>query len=711
MPFLPPVDLPNRDVANQSVILDTQVSTVTDSKLGNFSILEPGAPYPKSTLSAADYATYGSLLLMRQAATDDPTKMRRVFASLPATQDVDNYDVSYVDDADAFPTFTRRYIELRDQYTKRALNSIFTGLFAVRVTAQGANYTSAPSVSFTGGTGTGAVAISILNAAGGIQRIIVKSEGTTFNGSETVVLTGGGGSGAAAVVIVQPTTCLLKKEEATEQAPPPYDSLCLLVTRVYSTIPGPVLVGVTTTEYGLAMITKQKQSAGFSPTITSATIDASVEPNSAGESTLTSTQYPSIPTGYNYGTTIDTKTNIVIRIRKRRVANGTVGGIFNPPTVAVTNATVANPSVLTLAAPYLLSNQQLILISGDTNTTPSINGQRVVTLIDATHVSIPVNVTSVAGSGFGTIADAAQLYTEIQPLNDRQSIEITSQVDTSSFTGANKSWSEWIQYSWPDVLTTIDSFNDVGTESSNLSGTFEIPTTITWAWGANFNGAVAIRTRRFTGQTQATTSISYSIGPPPLDAVQQICLASGEIVIEGGAFNQHHAISIQTAGTGDQYSIGTSIHYSTVRIENVLTNGFSSDTLASGASLKAGIELRMDNSFPVTFATSTAMTAASVATPTHLTLANPIFVKTGDTITITGDTNTTPSIDGARVATVIDPFHITIPVNVTAVAGSGFGTITGPNTFLAASKVSDGVLGLYMKESQTISIPPNFPGP
>lgn len=259
MPFLPPVDVPNLDIARQSVILDTRVSTVTDSKLGNFAILEPGAPYPKTTLSVADYAAYGSLLLMRQSATEDPTKMARVFASLPATQDVDNYDISFSGESDSCPVFTRRYIELRDTYTKRADLSTFTGLYRIKLTAAGANYSSAPTVSFTGGTGSGAVAIAILNATGGLARIILKAEGSGYNGAETVVLTGGGGSGATAVVFVQSATCFLIEEKASAHAPDPYDSLCLLVTRTYETLPGPFLISTHLADDSVVVTTQRRR--------------------------------------------------------------------------------------------------------------------------------------------------------------------------------------------------------------------------------------------------------------------------------------------------------------------------------------------------------------------------------------------------------------------------------------------------------------------
>ena len=74
-----------------------------------------------------------------------------------------------------------------------------------------------------------------------------------------------------------------------------------------------------------------------------------------------------------------------------------------------------------------------------------------------------------------------------------------------------------------------------------------------------------------------------------------------------------------------------------------------------------------------TTTTAYAITAASIANPTHITCGANI--ATGSIVTITGDTTATPTINGTYVATNVDGTHITIPVNVT-VAGTN-GTIVG----------------------------------
>src|ERR1019366_7248006 len=57
--------------------------------------------------------------------------------------------------------------------------------------------------------------------------------------------------------------------------------------------------------------------------------------------------------------------------------------------------TLANPTVITSAAPHGLATGETITITGS-NSTPSLNGAQVVTVISSTTFSVPVNVT-VAG--------------------------------------------------------------------------------------------------------------------------------------------------------------------------------------------------------------------------------------------------------------------------------------------------------------------------
>lgn len=66
--------------------------------------------------------------------------------------------------------------------------------------------------------------------------------------------------------------------------------------------------------------------------------------------------------------------------------------------VPITSNSVANPTVVTCPVPHGLTTNDKILISGVADSSPTINGERVVTRINDTTFSVPVNVT-VGGTG------------------------------------------------------------------------------------------------------------------------------------------------------------------------------------------------------------------------------------------------------------------------------------------------------------------------
>jgi len=69
---------------------------------------------------------------------------------------------------------------------------------SVQVGSGGASYTSAPSVSFSGGGGNSAAATATINADGEVNGVAVTNNGTAFTGVPTVSFSGGSGSGATA---------------------------------------------------------------------------------------------------------------------------------------------------------------------------------------------------------------------------------------------------------------------------------------------------------------------------------------------------------------------------------------------------------------------------------------------------------------------------------------------------------------------------------
>lgn len=73
--------------------------------------------------------------------------------------------------------------------------------------------------------------------------------------------------------------------------------------------------------------------------------------------------------------------------------------------VGITSSSVANPSQVTCAADHNLVTNDTVVIANHTGSTPTINGTRVVTKVNASIVSVPINVT-IGGTG-GTITITA----------------------------------------------------------------------------------------------------------------------------------------------------------------------------------------------------------------------------------------------------------------------------------------------------------------
>lgn len=68
---------------------------------------------------------------------------------------------------------------------------------AASVTNGGTGYTSAPTVSLSGGGGSGGAAIALLTA-GVVTAVVITNKGSGYTSAPTISFTGGGGSGAVA---------------------------------------------------------------------------------------------------------------------------------------------------------------------------------------------------------------------------------------------------------------------------------------------------------------------------------------------------------------------------------------------------------------------------------------------------------------------------------------------------------------------------------
>jgi hypothetical protein len=79
------------------------------------------------------------------------------------------------------------------------------GIGSVSITNAGTNYTSVPSVAFTGGGGSGATAYAVLTGDE-VKNIVITDKGNGYTSVPTVVFTGGGGSSAAGTAVIEPAS-------------------------------------------------------------------------------------------------------------------------------------------------------------------------------------------------------------------------------------------------------------------------------------------------------------------------------------------------------------------------------------------------------------------------------------------------------------------------------------------------------------------------
>ena len=85
-----------------------------------------------------------------------------------------------------------------------SMGSLKAGLISgFTITNAGTGFTSAPTIGFTGGGGSGATAVATVDVSSGtVTSITVTNPGTGYSSAPTVTFTGGGGSGAAATALL-----------------------------------------------------------------------------------------------------------------------------------------------------------------------------------------------------------------------------------------------------------------------------------------------------------------------------------------------------------------------------------------------------------------------------------------------------------------------------------------------------------------------------
>ncbi len=84
----------------------------------------------------------------------------------------------------------------------------FGGVTGVSVTSGGTGYVSAPTVSFTGGGGTGAAATAAISTAGVVTSVTMTAQGQDYTSAPTVVFSSGAAAATAGIITAKTFDCL-----------------------------------------------------------------------------------------------------------------------------------------------------------------------------------------------------------------------------------------------------------------------------------------------------------------------------------------------------------------------------------------------------------------------------------------------------------------------------------------------------------------------
>jgi hypothetical protein len=97
------------------------------------------------------------LVSQKEADGDgDKQYMRRVWATSQNAQEAHNLSLKYLEGGHAAPTYIRKYTILKSAYAALTAGTPLTAVIGIALTAGGSGYLTAPTVTFSGGSGTGA---------------------------------------------------------------------------------------------------------------------------------------------------------------------------------------------------------------------------------------------------------------------------------------------------------------------------------------------------------------------------------------------------------------------------------------------------------------------------------------------------------------------------------------------------------------------------
>lgn len=464
-------------------------------------------PYGSEHPNTAAYA--GFKLVKEERLGYNSSK--RWWANDPVNQDTWNYSIEYSGHANANQIFARRYLYRRDTYAGAgpiAKGTLFTGVYLVRVTDGGQNYEEPPTVTSSGGAGTGATFRAVVNKSGEVTWVLIVTEGTDYTSAPTLAFSGGGGTGATATAYVQPAACYLVEEKASELgADDPRQSLFIAVVRIYEVLPGPwlpftrydLLIGpiqgrrraVLAAAGQVATLTataKTTYEAREGSSIVSWQIE---ETNTTGAGTAENPVFPTTTRDYHdpQKGAVQETTQTVVRTGAEVGSSTVAGGVLTDIRYEPINEFLLRKIIETWAVPVTRTDKEAVTqhgggISTEVRTTSGTQSapagglmilkdestdlgdgtflNKVATVTGAswptlsgTHVDeatgITVFFTKQVVAALTTGGVSGSVYTEIQTLDKWRSISIASVLDPNSLP-ADETFPITVRHSFPDTL-------------------------------------------------------------------------------------------------------------------------------------------------------------------------------------------------------------------------------------------------------------------
>ncbi len=300
--------------------------------------------------------------------------------------------------------------------------------------------------------------------------------------------------------------------------------------------------------------------------------------------------YRILPGAIAFGSEMDPQTNVNvwtqtrdIRARKARSR----AGIYTPDTKQISSIEIANPGVL-VVPDHGFFNGESVTVAGCT-TTSTINGVRTATVLDANRFSVGVNVTVV--TALGAVRRTASIYREIQRKDATISVQIDSQIDTSSLAAATKVFYTAVDHDWPQKLAGVDGLRSSSVGIGSPIGTFPNPCQLTFKTSDDERIDVAIRMLRYWGLTKCKITRSYSYGAPTPTALNIAILTSGEILLNSWSMENSATLLVDAGGSINGEIIGVSQRFglSAATIPFCLSNGVTAVSYLNGGAATADI--------------------------------------------------------------------------------------------------------------------------